>query len=214
MKKLGLLILSGLTAFSLAACGNDSTEDAVKEEKPQTNTAETEKPETKTDKTVATKPIDATKEDLCAFCDMKIYTKDETMGVFTGQGVDSKGNNLFFDDAGCILNYERKSGESLQEQWVQDYLTKEWIDVEKSVPVHADIQTPMKYGYAFFDTKENAEKYVSENSDINAAISSWEEIDNISNERYKKKMEMQKKKDENSNGEHNKEHGDDSGSGH
>lgn len=209
MKKLGLLILSGLTVFSLAACGNNSTKDVAKDDEKQISTAEAE-----TDKTVAVGPIDAAKEHLCAFCNMKIYTKDETMGVFTAQAIDSKGNNIFFDDSGCLLNYERKTGESLQKQWVQDYLTQKWIDVDQSVPVHADVQTPMKYGYAFFETKDNAEKFTSENSDIKAAISSWEEIDNVSNERYKKKMEMQKNKGGNDNAENDQEHGDDSGSGH
>lgn len=176
MKKLSLMFFSLLIIFALSGCGSN---DAG--------------------------PIEPTKEHVCAFCNMEVYTKDEEMGVFTAQAIDSNGNHLFFDDSGCLLNYERKTGEALSEKWVRNYLTKEWIAAKDAVPVHADMKTPMKYGYSFFATQEDADKFVNENTNVNAVLSSWDEIDQVSNERYMKKMKMTEEGSEHS--EH--EHGDD-----
>ncbi|MBS4192177.1 nitrous oxide reductase accessory protein NosL [Bacillus sp. FJAT-49705] len=201
MKKLVLLLLSGLTVFALAACGDKSADSGTAKEKPKVDTENIN--EETTAQTASS--IEPTEEHKCAFCDMKIYLKDETMGVFTAQALNSKGENLFFDDSGCLLNYERKTGEKLDEKWVRDYLSADWIDAEKAIPVHSDMQTPMKYGYAFFETQDSADKFTSEKTDMEATLSSWEEIDKVSNERYIKKMEKMKNKEEDDHNEHDDE---------
>ena len=80
----------------------------------------------------------------------------------------------------------------------------EWTSDEEVTIVKADIQTPMKYGYAFFIDKEAAENYVSENANLNAAITDWDAVDEVAYERYKMKMEKMKQDHHNdSESEHN-----------
>ena len=50
----------------------------------------------------------------------------------------------------------------------------------------------MKYGYAFFKTQEAADRYVSENADIDATLTDWTTVDEVAHERYKMKMEKMK----------------------
>ncbi|MFO1443343.1 nitrous oxide reductase accessory protein NosL [Bacillus sp. Bva_UNVM-123] len=196
MKKLSLLFFCALFVLALSACGSNSTNEKVVNEKEQTDGA---------NETANIEPIEPTKDDVCAFCSMKVYTKEEEMGVFTAQAIDSKGKHLFFDDSGCLLNYERETGEAFKKMWVRDYITKEWINAKEAVPVYGDIHTPMKYGFAFFETKDSAQTFISENSNMNLAISTWDEIDKTSNERYKK-MDGEHG---DAHHDHDHEHGDD-----
>ncbi|MFS1517507.1 nitrous oxide reductase accessory protein NosL [Bacillus sp. SCS-151] len=138
-----------------------------------------------THEVVAVEPTD---EHTCAFCDMKVYGMEHEMGVFTAQIQMEDGEHYFFDDVGCLLNYERGKDEQAIAKWVRDYNSSEWIDLDGSVPVKADIITPMKYGYALFNSEKAAQTFVDERKDINAVISSWDEIDHVSHERYMKKM--------------------------
>ena len=113
---------------------------------------------------------------------MKIYTEEEDMGVFTAQAVKEDGTHVYFDDSGCLLNAQRKFNEEFANEWVRDYTTKEWVEAEKAVVVKADVQTPMKYGYAFFKDEDSANKYISENQ-TNGVVSSWDPIDQESAKR-------------------------------
>jgi len=196
MKKLLLSFLSVFLILLFTGCG---TEEKAGNEQKETKTTETAKKESAAEKEVTNKehdhdhgaaPVEPTEDDLCYFCNMKIYTKDEEMGVFTAQAVKEDGTHVFLDDSGCLLNAERKFNEEFTSSWVRDYNTKEWIDAKNAVVVKADIQTPMKYGYAFFKDEESANKYINENQ-TNGAISSWEDIDMEAEKRYMKKMQMQ-----------------------
>ncbi|MBT2688460.1 hypothetical protein J7I93_09725 [Bacillus sp. ISL-47] len=193
MKKITLFMLTAIFAIMLAACGNETAEDQPVLDKngDSTQTDETQAVEVHDHNHHPAEPHD---NDLCAFCNMEVYTRDEKMGVFTAQAIDSNGETLYFDDSGCLLNYQRSTGETLETAWVRDYVTKEWIETEQSVPVKANIQTPMKYGYAFFEGDEEAMKFADENTDKNALQTSWDEIDKVSNERYLKKMQMKMNK--------------------
>ncbi|MFB6469165.1 nitrous oxide reductase accessory protein NosL [Cytobacillus sp. Hz8] len=185
MKKKILFILFGLlSAIILSACSSEKQNNVTENNDKQAKQEES---------TTTAKAIEPTHNDKCAFCNMKIYTKEDKMGVFTAQAVNKDGKNIFFDDSGCLLNYERKTGEQLKNQWVKDYESSKWIDAKTAVPVKANVQTPMKYGYLFFADKANADKYVSENKNLQAAIVSWNDIDKVANERYKMKMNMSSK---------------------
>jgi copper chaperone NosL len=141
--------------------------------------------------TIGAKPVEPSAETVCAFCNMEIYHKDHEMGVFSAQAITEQDEHLFFDDSGCILNYERKTGEELTEKWVRDYLTSEWLKVDATTPVKSDLKTPMKYGYSFFENEEKAKEFIENNQNLNPALTDWESIDEVANERYKKKMKMQ-----------------------
>ena len=210
MKKFSFLSFVLFLVFSLSACGsNDASEDKTNGSTTNVENEQVETDTTESETTAIVGPIESTKEHVCAFCNMEVYTKDEDLGVFTAQAIDSKGNHLFFDDSGCLLNYERKTGEALSEKWVRDYVTKEWITDIDAVPVHSEIKTPMKYGYSFFASQEDADKFVSEKTNANAVLSSWEEIDQVSHERFMKKMKMTEGS-EDSDHDQGDEHGEES----
>lgn len=186
MKKYLTVFIAFLFILTLSACG-DSAADKEKQTGTGTGTASV----TEEEHDHGEGPHEPGEEDVCAFCNMKVYTEGDHMGVFTAQAKTADGKYVFFDDSGCLLNSERKDDIKYAEKWVRDYVTSEWIEADTGVPVKADLKTPMKYGYAFFTNQESAEKFISENEDKHAELSSWETIDQVANERYMKKMKMQ-----------------------
>ena len=91
----------------LAACGKDTEvkdektviENVDKTEQQNVTTAEHE--------WVVDKRLqEPTKDTVCEMCNMKVYTKDEEMGVFSAQAVKADGSTAFYDDIGCLLNAE------------------------------------------------------------------------------------------------------------
>lgn len=210
MRKLLFLMVLG-SLFMLGACG--TTEKST--EKPTESKSQAEqKTENQVEKTTDVKPIESTEHDTCVFCNMKVYGSEHEMGVFTAQAIDANGKNVFFDDSGCLLNAERKNGEKYKIKWVRDYQTKEWIDANTAVLVKANIQTPMKYGYAFFKDEASADQFIKENSVANAVKSSWQDLDEEANKRYMKKMKMQQNGKENSESHMESDHNKDDGHGH
>lgn len=183
MKKRSMILMAFFLLIILSACGDETAENK-KETDGQTSAATEEKHDH------ADGPHEPGADDVCAFCNMKVYTETDPMGVFTAQAKSKDGDYVFFDDSGCLLNSPRRDEVEYEEKWVRDYVTAEWIDADSAVPVKADLKTPMKYGYAFFKDNESAEKFISENGDKNPAMASWEEIDQMANERYMKKMKM------------------------
>jgi hypothetical protein len=188
VKKLSLLILTLLMMAVISACGtdkaqeNNSSADHSKTE--ETTASNTDSHDHSTD------PIEPSADDVCVFCNMQVYGKDHEMGAFTAQALTADGENIFFDDSGCILNYSRlEDSAELEKVWVRDLNSKEWIEKDQSIVVKSDIMTPMKYGYSFFADQASADKFIEENKDKNAVASSWAEIDHVSHERFKKKME-------------------------
>lgn len=196
MKTPLLFVLFVLSTLLFAACGNsDSLQENQLENEGdiQTDIKTEEENESKT-AVVVHDPLEPEADTLCEMCNMQVYTRDHEMGVFTAQGVTSEGENVFFDDVGCLLNYPRKTGNELEVKWVRDYLTKEWTEVEKVEPVKTDLTSPMNYGYVFFNAKENAETFITDHSELNPSSVEWATIDAIANERFQKKMQMQKQK--------------------
>ncbi|MBT2679742.1 nitrous oxide reductase accessory protein NosL [Bacillus sp. ISL-35] len=188
MKKFLAAMMAILLTIIVSACGDDSAKNKPMDDQ---DTAATEmNHEEDTADAHADGPHEPGTDDVCAFCNMKVYTEADPMGVFTAQAKTKDGDYVFFDDSGCLLNTPRRDEVEFEEKWVRDYLTSEWIDADAAIPVKADIKTPMKYGYAFFKDQESAEKFIAENSDKNAMMASWEQIDKIANERYMKKMKM------------------------
>lgn len=188
---------------SLAACGNDDpnakqaeqvnkNEGAVKNEDAESKTQAEEQSEEPAANTASTEPIEPTSEDTCAFCNMKIYEKDEEMGAHTAQAVTHDGEHVHFDDIGCLYNYERKTGEEYIASWVRDYQTKEWIAADEATPVSADIKTPMKFGIALFKSQADADNWVKAHPELNPAFTTMEAIDQTAKERMMKKMQMNK----------------------
>lgn len=189
--KLGAAMM--VAGLLLAGCGSDDEKAAPAPAQTETTTAE--------DKAVAT-PVDdrlkePTKDEKCAFCNMKVYDKDNKMGAFTAQAIDEKGKNLFFDDAGCMLNYERDHKVTL-EKFVRDYDSKDWIKLEDATIVAGDIKTPMNYGFAYFTQKTAAEKFIADNE--GSKIVAVSDIDDKAHEKMKMKMNGEHSDSEQSQG--------------
>ncbi|WP_102261429.1 nitrous oxide reductase accessory protein NosL [Mesobacillus jeotgali] len=185
MKKLFAIMVALFLMIIVSACGDEAAEN---EQKDGQETAATEVKHDDDDH--ADGPHEPGDDDVCAFCNMKVYPEADPMGVFTAQAKTKDGEYVFFDDSGCLLNITRRDDVEFEEKWVRDYITAEWVEADSAIPVKADLKTPMKYGYAFFKDNESAEKFISENSGKNPAIATWEQIDLIANERYIKKMKM------------------------
>lgn len=193
MKKLLVLSILIITALIFTACGTSDTEkDSLAKDNTtaKTETVATDKAETNDEGTA--EPTEPTADTVCASCNMVVYPKDHEMGMFTAQGVTEDGENIFFDDIGCVLNYERKFEKKLDIQWVRDYETLAWTELDAATPVKTDLKTPMKWGYAFFDSKEKATKFVEENPNINPSITDWTTVDEAAAERLKKMQAQQK----------------------
>lgn len=188
MKKIMFMVITSLIAISLVACGGKTNE----ENQTPSKEADVEQNETNANTETETEVEAMLKEPeadtKCAYCDMTVYMRDHEMGMFSTQAITKDGENLFFDDAGCMLNYERM--ENLDyDQYVRDFNTLDWVKAEDAVLVKADLKTPMNYGYLFFKDEASANEYVEKNSDIGAAIATWEDLDSIAAERHKMKME-------------------------
>lgn len=224
MRKFFIFTLSILAILVISACGTDntSTDEEKVEDKPVVETAAKEEDdknrndlsaeEPQGDENVL-EPIEPEEDTVCAICNMKVYGKDHEMGIFSGQGITQDGETVFFDDVGCIMNYDDAKGSALKTQWVRDYDTLEWTKTSEAIPVKTDLKSPMKWGYVFFDSKEKADKFIEENGDLNPAIADWQEIDTMAAERYQKKMEAMKHQEDsghmhNNEDGHNHEHND------
>jgi len=99
-------------------------------------------------------------EDVCANCRMAIIEPQ-----FASEIILSSGEVLKFDDLGCLAA-RSKSTETpvMQNTFVNDYLTREWINGEKAVIVRgATVQTPMGSGAVAFTSPEEAEKFAAVN---------------------------------------------------
>jgi nitrous oxide reductase accessory protein NosL len=69
---------------------------------------------------------------------------------------------LYFDDIGCLLDYERGAPESLEvhERYTHDHATRQWLDAEDAAYLLAGPQkltTPMGSGIAAFAARSAAE---------------------------------------------------------
>ena len=190
MKKQAAVSLSLLAMVAITGCGDDEASSKTTKEEQETATINSDaNTNNQDDQTVEHTPTEPDHDEVCAFCNMKIFGSGDLMGPFTTQAITAEGERVFFDDSGCLLNAERQEEHKFAQAWVRDLETIEWKTDEEVTIVKADIETPMKYGYAFFGDRQTAEQYVIENAVLNATITDWSAIDEVAYERYKKKME-------------------------
>ena len=210
MKKQAAVSLSLLALVAITGCGDDEASSKMTKEEKETATINSDaNTNNQDDQTVEHTPTEPDHDEVCAFCNMKIFGSGDVMGAFTTQAITAEGERVFFDDSGCLLNAERQEEHKFAQAWVRDLETMEWKTDEEVTIVKADIETPMKYGYAFFGDRQTAEQYVSENTILNATITDWATIDAVAYERYKKKME-----NTNHNSSHSESNHQQSGSSH
>lgn len=198
MKKWLFLLVA---MFALAACSNEGEEKP--KEDAQTEVENGEEAKEHADH-VHAEPDEHTE---CAYCNMKVYMENEEMGEFSAQATTADGEVLFFDDAGCLVNFENDNEDvKLTERLVRDFDTKEWVALEDAHIAHADIATPMKYGNAFFNNEEGLNKFLESATD--AKKSSVDEIKEVAFARAAKKKEMGGGHDHGDHGDQEMDHDD------
>ena len=201
MKKIQWTSLLVVGVMTLTGCG---TEDLIEKQEETIETSTKVPTETATTEGLE----EPTEDSTCEYCQMNVYVKEDNLGIFSAQGLTAEGENLFFDDVGCMLNQERMDGIVL-EKYVRDYTSEEWILLEESIVVKAEIKTPMNYGYAFFKAEQSAQAFIEETGKEHASLSTLADIDEVSGHRHITRMEkMQSGSDVTGHDEQEKSHTD------
>lgn len=189
MKK---MLLAIPIVLALTACGEEESKQKEQPDEPtqieQTKETETES-QVKENMTDDTVEVDArlsepTEDTHCSMCNMKVYTKDQEMGVFAAQAIKSDGSVVFYDDIGCLLNDEYVNKVE-NEKFVRDFNSLNWLNVEEAIIVKTDLKSPMNWGYIFFNSSEDADAYVKEHN--KAKITPISQVREEAIERHKKK---------------------------
>ena len=177
------LFMASSLALILAACGGEETktsEQSTADDQTQQVEQAVEK-----DWTQDARLQEPTEETVCAMCNMKVYTKNHEMGVFSAQAIKADGSIVFYDDIGCLLNAEFANVE-VNEKFVRDYNTLNWFNVEQAYIVKTTLKSPMNWGYIFFKYEEDADKYIAENE--GSELTSYTKVRQEALERRKAKM--------------------------
>lgn len=181
MKK--LFLLAPLT-LALYACGDEEVKEPVEPVKQEEKETNQEKFSTANEKEweVDERLQEPTEDTVCALCNMKVYTKDHELGVFTTQAIQEDGSVVFYDDIGCLLNDEHVH-QTTNEKFVRDYNTLNWFNIDEAIIVKTDKKSPMNWGYIFFKYQEDADAYIAVN-DV-AIITPLEQVRDEGIERHK-----------------------------
>ena len=177
------LFMTSSLALILAACGGEETK-APEQSNTDDQTQQVEQAVEK-DWTQDARLQEPTEETVCAMCNMKVYTKDHEMGVFSAQAIKADGSIVFYDDIGCLLNAEFANVE-VNEKFVRDYNTLNWFNVEQAYIVKTTLKSPMNWGYIFFKYEDDADKYIAENE--GSELTSYTKVRQEALERRKAKM--------------------------
>ena len=177
------LFMASSLALILAACGGEETKTSEKSNADD-QTQQVEQAVEK-DWTQDARLQEPTEETVCAMCNMKVYTKDHEMGVFSAQAIKADGSIVFYDDIGCLLNAEFANVE-VNEKFVRDYNTLNWFNVEQAYIVKTTLKSPMNWGYIFFKYEDDADKYIAENE--GSELTSYTKVRQEALERRKAKM--------------------------
>lgn len=109
--------------------------------------------------------------DLCAVCKMAVTSKSYAAQIVT------EGKPLFFDDVGCLIQYERRGQilpEAVRARYVRSVAGDAWLAVETALWVTTkEVRTPMGYGFHAFADKPAAEAFLA--SHPQARLVGWAE---------------------------------------
>ncbi len=179
------LLMMGSLALILAACGD--ADETKKDQTADDKTKQEVQQEVEKDWTQDARLQEPTEDTVCAMCNMKVYTKDHEMGVFSAQAIKADGSIVFYDDIGCLLNAEFANVE-VNEKFVRDYNTLNWFNVEQAYIVKTKLKSPMNWGYIFFKYEDDAQKYIDKKE--GSELTSYTEVRQQALERRKAKMKQ------------------------
>ena len=113
--------------------------------------------------------------DRCAECNMVVNNR-----IYAAQIVNS-GKPLFFDDIGCLVQYERQGKvqtNAVQARFVRSVTTDAWLEVTKAVWVSTkDVRTPMGYGLHAFVDLPAAEAFAR--GKAGAKVLNWKDLPDL-----------------------------------
>ncbi len=204
MKKFAHLFVAAGIVLALAACGDEEQASKEQETTEQVEVEESKSTIVKQEEVaslVDPRLQEPTEESICEMCNMKVYTKEHELGVFSAQAIKADGSIAFYDDIGCLLNAEVANNEE-NDKYVRDYNTLEWALVDDVTIVKTEIKSPMNWGYIYFINKEDADKYIAENPTAHV-----EELQTIKDAALKRREEKMKKKAEEEAQEQHEEQG-------
>ncbi len=193
MKKFAHLFVAAGIVLALAACGDEEQASKEQETTEQAEVEESKSTIVKQEEVaslVDPRLQEPTEDSICEMCNMKVYTKEHELGVFSAQAIKADGSIAFYDDIGCLLNAEVANNEE-NDKYVRDYNTLEWALVDDVTIVKTEIKSPMNWGYIYFVNKEDADKYIAENPTAHV-----EELQTIKDAALKRREEKMKKKAE------------------
>ncbi|WP_338651937.1 nitrous oxide reductase accessory protein NosL [Lysinibacillus sp. Y5S-8] len=100
--------------------------------------------------------------DVCKICNMSIVHNE-----YAGQIVLKNGDYEIFDDIGCLMEYLELNGEDeVGAAYIKNKANNEWIDIYKATFVYnKEYWTPMNYGVLAFATKDEAQKWMTNEGD-------------------------------------------------
>ena len=183
------LLMTSSLALILAACGGEETKTPEQSNADNQTKQEEVQQSVEKDWTQDSRLQEPTEDTVCAMCNMKVYTKDHEMGVFSAQAIKADGSVVFYDDIGCLLNAEFANME-VNEKFVRDYNTLNWFNVEQAYIVKTTLKSPMNWGYIFFKFEEDANTYIKEHD--GATLTSYTEVRQQALERRKAKIKAGK----------------------
>lgn len=204
-------------ALLLAACGTESADEQVNTaaSNEDEQSEQVEKVSTEKDWTEDERLQEPTENTKCAFCNMKVYTKDHEMGVFSAQAIKADGSLVFYDDIGCLINDEISNDEE-NEKFVRDYNTLNWFKVDDAFIVKTNIKSPMNWGYIFFKFEDDAKAFIEENE--GTELTSYMDVREAAYDRLQQKMKAQEESNDHMDmdEQHNENagHSDSDGHGH
>lgn len=110
------------------------------------------------DKTYEPRDIN-TATDVCYICNMSMTHVD-----YAAQIVLKNGDQVVFDDLGCLMEYVLTEGDNeIGAGFIRDTNSSQWLDVKEAAYVYAkDFWTPMNYGVLAFASQEDAKAYIEE----------------------------------------------------
>jgi copper chaperone NosL len=118
--------------------------------------------------TVVEPPVIRYGEDRCAHCGMIISDARFAAGYLYEIG-EGRYQSVIFDDIGDMVHYAaEQDSQTIRAWYVHDYASEEWLDAPRAhYVVSEEIQSPMGYGIAAFDTLAAAEALaVERNGDV------------------------------------------------
>lgn len=97
--------------------------------------------------------------DVCYMCNMSITHVD-----YAAQVVLTNGDQVAFDDLGCLMEYVLENGEEkIGDGFIRDTNSSKWLNIEEAVYVYSkEYWTPMNYGVLAFSTQEEVNQYTAE----------------------------------------------------